>query len=264
VDVVGTEGAVQLARDGLRLRDLLRLEPVALQHVLEVHVAADVQLVRTVEHEAAVLEQACEDAMHDGRAELALDVVADDGDAGVGEALRPDGVAGDEHGDGVDESHAGLQCCGGVVLLRFLRSHREVGDENFGSACAQHLGDVDRSGGRLFDDLAVVAAETVESWPALDVDAEGRHVGETDRVVLTRPDRLRQVEPDLLGVDVEGGHDLGVPDVITAEDHVHETRDGVGRVSRAVVLDALQQRAGAVADACDGDLDRLVGHSWFL
>ena len=81
--------AVDLARDRLGLRDLLRLEPLALEHVLEVHVAADVELVGAVEHHAAVLEQAGEDAMDDRRADLALDVVADDREAGVGESLAP-------------------------------------------------------------------------------------------------------------------------------------------------------------------------------
>ena len=78
VHVLGLDALVDLARDRLGLRDLLGLQPLALEHVLEVHVAAEVQLVRAVEREAAVLEQAGEDAVHDRRADLALDVVADD------------------------------------------------------------------------------------------------------------------------------------------------------------------------------------------
>ena len=53
-------------------------EPLALQHVLEVHVAAEVELVGAVERHAPVLEEAGEDAVHDRGADLALDVVADD------------------------------------------------------------------------------------------------------------------------------------------------------------------------------------------
>ncbi len=67
---------------GLRLRDLLRLQALTLEHVLEVHVAADVQLVRTVQHDAAILEQLGPHAVRDGGADLALDVVADDRDTG--------------------------------------------------------------------------------------------------------------------------------------------------------------------------------------
>ena len=78
-------------------------QPLALEHVLEVHVAAEVELVRAVDRDAAVLEEAGEHAVRDGGADLALDVVADDRDAGVGELLRPLGVAGDEHRDRVHE-----------------------------------------------------------------------------------------------------------------------------------------------------------------
>ena len=60
-----------LRRDGLGLGDLLGLQAVALEHVLEVHVAADVELVRAVEHHAAVLEQLRHHAVGDGGADLA-------------------------------------------------------------------------------------------------------------------------------------------------------------------------------------------------
>ena len=144
VDGLGGDPVVDLARDGLGLRDLLRLEPFALEHVLEVHVAADVQLVGAVEHRAAVLEQAGEDAVDDRGADLALDVVADDRHAGRREALGPLRVARDEDRDGVHERDAGLDRGGGVVLLRLLRADRQVGDEHLGAGRAQHLGDVDR------------------------------------------------------------------------------------------------------------------------
>src|SRR5215207_8258301 len=78
VDVVVGDALVDLARDRLRLRDLLGLQPLPLEHVLEVHVAAEVQLVCAVDRDAAILEQAGEHAVHDGRAHLALDVIADD------------------------------------------------------------------------------------------------------------------------------------------------------------------------------------------
>ena len=84
VDVVGGEDVVlDLAGHGLGLGDLLRLEALALEHVLEVHVPAEVELVGVVEGQAAVLEQPGEDPVDDGGADLALDVVADDRDPGV-------------------------------------------------------------------------------------------------------------------------------------------------------------------------------------
>ena len=69
---------------------------------------------------------------------------------------------------------------------------------------------------------------------------------------------LPRSRPDLGRVDVEGRHELDVTDVVAAEGDVHQTRHGVGRVGIAVVLDALDQRAGAVADAGDGDPDLLA------
>ena len=64
------------------------------------------------------------------------------------------------------------------------------------------------------------------SWvmPRVDRHVELRHVGELDRVVLARPDRLGQVLADLVGVDVEGRRELDVTDVVAAEVDVHETR----------------------------------------
>ena len=83
-------------------------------------------------------------------------------------------------------------------------------------------------------------------------------VGELDRVVLARPDRLGEVFADLLGVDVEGGDELDVADVVAAEVDVHQARHFVGRVGVLVVLDALDEAVGAVADADDRDADLLV------
>ena len=64
--VVGEVGG-----DGLGLGDLLGLQALALEHVLEVHVAADVELVGAVEHHAAVLEQLGQHAVGDRGADLA-------------------------------------------------------------------------------------------------------------------------------------------------------------------------------------------------
>ena len=66
--------------------DLSRL---ALQHVEEVGIAAGVELIGAVEADAAIGEQPRQRAMDDGCADLALDVVADDRQAGVAEFLRP-------------------------------------------------------------------------------------------------------------------------------------------------------------------------------
>ena len=105
MDVVGVEDVVlDLARHGLGLRDLLGLEPLALEHVLEVHVPAEVELVGPVEGEPPVLEQPGEHPVDDGGPHLALDVVTDDRDAGLAELGCPFRVARYEDGDGVHEA----------------------------------------------------------------------------------------------------------------------------------------------------------------
>ena len=98
------------------------------------------------------------------------------------------------------------------------------------------------------------------SWvmPRLTVDAGLRDVGELDRVVRVRPHRVGEVLADLVGRDVERGDELHVADVVAAEVHVHEAGDELVVRRVLVVLDALQQRVRAVADADDRDADLVL------
>ena len=93
-------------------------------------------------------------------------------------------------------------------------------------------------------------------WP-LDGDAGRRDVGDLDGVVFAGQDGVGQVLPHLLAVDVERGNELDVADVVLAELHVHQARDrGLG-VGIFVVLDALDQRSGAVTYADDCNTNRM-------
>ena len=114
------------------------------------------------------------------------------------------------------------------------------------------------SPGRLLDDLAEVLAEAVVDHAALDGDAGLLDLLEDVRVVRLRVDRLGQVLADLVLVDVEGGHELDVADVIAAEVDVHQPRDEVVVVGVLVVVAALDEAARAVADADDRDADLAV------
>ena len=93
---------------------------------------------------------------------------------------------------------------------------------------------------------------------AVDLDPHVGNFGELDRVVLTRPDRLGEVLADLLGVDVEGGDELDVANVVAAEIDVHQAGDARIGIGVLVVLDALDEGVGAVADADDRDADLAV------
>ena len=129
-------------------------------------------------------------------------------------------------GQRVDEGDAGVDRALGVELVGLLGAHREVGDEHVGLGVLEDLDDVDRLGVGLLDGLAVVLAEPVEGGAALHLDAERRHVGDLDGVVLGGVDGLGEVEADLLVVDVERGDELHVLDVVVTEHDVHEPRDG--------------------------------------
>lgn len=93
-------------------------------------------------------------------------------------------------------------------------------------------------------------------WPRWTVTPAVRHVAELDGVVLAGADGVREVEADLLRVDVEGGDEFNVPYVVFAELDVHQTGHLAGRIGVLVVLDALDQRGGAVAHADDGYANR--------
>ena len=150
-----------------------------------------------LELHAALVEEAGELAVDDRRADLGLDVVADDRQAGLLEALVPVVLAGDEHRQAVDEADAGLQRLLDVPLGRLLGADRQVADEDVGLRLLEDADDVGGLAGRLGDLLLQVLAEPVVGHAAMDLDAELGHVGELDRVVLaaTRSPRRGPCRP---------------------------------------------------------------------
>ena len=246
---------------GLGLRDLLRLEALALEHVLEVHVAADVELVRPVEDDAAVFEQLRHHTVGDGRTDLGLDVVTDDRDTGGAELLVPFLGAGDEYGQGIDEGDLRIDGGLSVELDGLLRTDGQVAHEDIRLGVLQRLDHIDGFTVGFDDRVAVVLAETVESGSAQNLDAGGLNIGELDGVVLAGGDRLGDVDADLLAVDVEGGNEIDVTDVVVPEFHVHETGDLRPGRRVPVVLHALDQGRGAVAQSGNRDSNRFRSHN---
>ena len=110
----------------------------------------------------------------------------------------------------------------------------------------------------LLDDLREVLADAVERHAALDRDAGRRDLGELDRVVRMRPDRLGEVDADLALDDVECSDDFDVADVVAAEIDVHQAGDELVRLRVLVVGQALHERVRAVADADDRDADLVL------
>ncbi len=251
MDVLLAHVVAQHRGDGVRLRDLLGLEPLPLQHVQEVGVAAHVQLHRPVELDAAVAEDLRQRAVRDRRADLRLDVVADDRQAAVLEALAEVAALRDEDRHAVHHRAARLQDLLRVPLRRLFRPDGEVVDDDVRARLLEDPHDIVRVARRLLDDLRDVLAEPVVRHPARDLDAGLRHLGELVRVVRVRPDRLGEVLADLVGRDVERGRELDIADVIAAQVDMHQAGNELVRRRVLVELHALEQGVGAVADADD-------------
>ena len=208
--------------------------------------------------DTALMEEARELAVDDRGADLRLDVVADDRKPRVFEALAPVVLARDEYRQAVDEPDARLERLLDVPLGRGFGADREVADENVRLRLLEDADDVRGLARGLGDLLLEVLAKAVVRHAAMDLNAHVRDVGELDRVVLARPDRLGEILADLLGIDVEGSDELDVADVIAAEVHVHEAGDLLGGIGVLVVLDALDEAVGAVADTDDRDADLAI------
>src|SRR5215472_14536752 len=203
-----------------------------------------------------VLEQPRQHAVDDSRADLALDVVADDRQAVLLEASPPGGFAGDEDRNAIDHAAARRERLLHVEARSLLAAHGQVVHQHLGAAVAQGRRDVDRGLGCLIDDLAQVGAQTVERRSALHRDTEVRDLGEAYGVVRFDEQRFGDVATDFAAIDVEGGDDLDVADVVAAEVHVHEARyEGVGG-GVAILVDALDEGRGAVAEADHGHANR--------
>ena len=237
--------------DGAGLGDLLGFQAGTLQHVHEVHVAADVKLVRTIQTHAAILEQTGQHAVRDGGADLRLDIVADDRHTSVTELLRPLRIGGDEHRQAVHERTASVHSGLSVSLVRLLGTNRQVGNQHVDLLVTQHLRHIHRLGVRLRNHLTVVLAQTVVGRATQHLHTQIRHVRELDGVVLGGSDRLGQVLAHLQRIDVERGDEFDVTHAVATEIVVHQAGNLILVLGVLVILNALHQRRGAIAHAGD-------------
>ncbi len=245
------KGFGELAGNGAGLRGLLRFQPVALQHVHEIGVAAEIELIGAVHPRAPLAEQAGERAVKDRGADLGFHVIADQRQAFRLETRPPLGVGSDEHGNAVDEGAAGGEGLLGIPPRRLLRPHRQVADHHVGIGPAQNGGHI---GGRLLgflDHVLEIAADAVHGGAAADGDIGGRHGREDMRIVGPRQHRLGEIPADLAHRDVEGGGEFDVADMVAAEIDMHEAGNPQGRVGVAVERHALHERRRAIAHPDD-------------
>jgi hypothetical protein len=100
--------------------------------------------------------------------------------------------------------------------------------------------------------------DAVEDIAHRDLHAAGGNLGTEDRGAIgLGEDRLGHVLADLARVDVPGGDDADVAGLIAAQIPVHQA----DRIVRALAImgKALNERAGAIANADDGDFDGIHG-----
>src|SRR5205807_8329902 len=120
----------------------LRGEPAPIQHVEEIGVAAGIELIGAFDFYAALAEEIDDGAVENRRAHLRFDIVADERQVLIFEALYPGGIARDENRDVIDEAEPGLERTGGVKARGFFRADRQIIRHDLRAGVAQ-----------LFDDL---------------------------------------------------------------------------------------------------------------
>ena len=79
-------------------------------------------------------------------------------------------------------------------------------------------------------------------YPRLGAASPAESLAMVDNRPLFGEDGLGNVLADLLAVDVEGGNQLDITDVIPAELHVHQAGDALVRGCVLVVLESLDKR----------------------
>ena len=89
--------------------------------------------------------------------------------------------------------------------------------------------------------------------PTRYLDTEIGNLGELNRVVRFRENRLSEIQSDFGAIDVEGRHKLNVVNVVAAEIYVHQSRNEILRRCVSVKLNALNKGRRAITDANDGD-----------
>ena len=144
-----------------------------------------------------------------------------------------------------------------------LRPDRQVADKHLGSRCPQRSGDVHGGCVGRAERLVVFVVRHVLGHPVEHRSHLNRHPAwrqdglKYPGTVRLGEHRLLQRVADLASIDVECRNDLDVRGAPAADALVHQAL-AFRCVACAVVLDALNQRAGAVADA--GNRDSNVVH----
>src|SRR5207253_4383665 len=105
----------------------------------------------------------------------------------------------------------------------------------------------------FFDHLVHVLPKSIQGLASKHFHPERWHGGELEGVVGLRNDRFRQIEANLVHVDIEGRGELDVSDGVPPQDVVHQARDKGVVFDLAIELDSLHKRGGAVSYTYQSD-----------
>ena len=168
--IVRVKRVAHLAGNRVGFGNLFRLQPVAIQHIKEIHVAAKVQLVCAVQMHAAFAEQIREHAMHNRCTHLAFHIVAQHGQAMLLKARGPVFLAGNEYGNAIYKCTAGLKDLLHIPLGGHLRPHRKKVHNNICLGIFEDLGNFSRGPRRLAQFLLQLRAQAIVRHSALHLD----------------------------------------------------------------------------------------------
>ena len=114
----------KLGCDCLRLGNFLRFQPLALQHVQEIGVAAEIELILAIKPDATFAKQIREHAMCDCRAYLRFHVVTDDGQPAFSEPSLPVFLRRNKHRNAIHKRTIGFENLLDVPFRCHLRTNR--------------------------------------------------------------------------------------------------------------------------------------------
>jgi len=198
--------------------------------------------------------------VHNSGADLAFDVVSDNGKAGAAEFPGPVGVRCDKHRNAIDHGHTGFQASPGIMVDRRFRANRHVADQNLGLGVLEGLDDIDwvrigRAEGLIIWIVGHMWRHTVENGSHLYDDVGYRQGGMENRGAVGFGENcLFHPLAHLAPVNIKSGHDFDIARPPITDPGMHEA----GKrpvVPSLVIFQSLDKRTCAIANPGDGHPD---------
>ncbi len=195
-----------------------------------------------------------EPMMHQGGAELALEIIADQRHASPFELTRPVRRARDDGWDAIDKPTPGSPCRLRIPLRCALTPDREKIHHDMGVGALQVLDHVVERGPALHvHPIRCVVTHAVAEDALANRHPEAGDVGEFERVVRRGPNRFGKIAADLGGIDIESGCESDVRGGVAGTHGIRQSNRLTSCVR--VIRHPLNQRGGAVSHSNDTHID---------